>query len=140
MGTPAFRYRGNWPATSYYKASSRCKVGSVGQSLGDAAFPVRRFYYRIGPVTYESGDIFTLFTREREHKYIDTLVVYPQIWPLSELGLPPKEPFGEVKVRHSLFTDPIRTRGIRDYHSTGSLSGCSLESKRAAGPSADQGL
>jgi uncharacterized protein (DUF58 family) len=35
---------------------------------------------------------------------------------LAELGLPPKEPFGEVKVRHSLFTDPIRTRGIRDYN------------------------
>jgi uncharacterized protein (DUF58 family) len=77
-------------------------------------FPTRGFY-KIGPVTYESGDIFTLFTVEREHKHIDTLVVYPQIWPLDELGLPPKEPFGEVKVRHSLFTDPIRTRGIRDY-------------------------
>lgn len=77
-------------------------------------FP-KRGYYKIGPVTYESGDIFTLFTREREHKDIETLVVYPQIWPLEELGLPPKEPFGEVKVRHSLFSDPIRTRGVRDY-------------------------
>lgn len=78
-------------------------------------FP-RRGYYKIGPVTYESGDIFTLFTRVREHQYIDTLVIYPQIWPLTELGLPPKEPFGEDKVRQSLFTDPTRTRGIRDYN------------------------
>ncbi len=78
-------------------------------------FPTRG-YYRLGPVVYESGDIFTLFTREREHQYIDTLVVYPQIWPLEALGLPPKEPFGEMRVRHSLFTDPIRTRGIRDYN------------------------
>jgi len=77
-------------------------------------FPTRG-YYKIGPVSYESGDIFTLFTLEREHRYIDTLVVYPQIWPLEELGLPPKEPFGELRVRQSLFTDPIRTRGIRDY-------------------------
>ncbi|HEX6386465.1 MAG TPA: DUF58 domain-containing protein [Anaerolineae bacterium] len=74
-----------------------------------------RGYYRLGPVTYESGDIFTLFTIEREHQYIDTLVVYPQIWALEELGLPAKEPFGEVKVLRSLFTDPIRTQGIRDY-------------------------
>ena len=74
-----------------------------------------RGYYKIGPVSYESGDIFTLFTREREHRYLDKLVVYPQIYPLDELGLPPKEPFGEIKVRHSLFSDPIRTRGIRDY-------------------------
>lgn len=63
-------------------------------------FPTRGFY-QLGPVTYESGDIFTLFTREREHKYIDTLIVYPQIWPLAELGLPPKEPFGEVSQAES---------------------------------------
>jgi uncharacterized protein (DUF58 family) len=77
-------------------------------------FP-RRGYYRLGPVTYESGDIFTLFTVERQHKYLDTLVIYPQIYPLEELGLPAKEPFGEIRVRRSLFTDPIRTQGIRDY-------------------------
>lgn len=77
-------------------------------------FP-KRGYYRLGPVSYESGDIFTLFTVEREHRYNDTLVVYPQIYPLEELGLPAKEPFGDVKVLQSLFTDPIKTRGIRDY-------------------------
>jgi uncharacterized protein (DUF58 family) len=77
-------------------------------------FP-RRGYYKCGPVTYESGDIFTLFTIERVHNATNTLVVYPQIWPLSELGLPAKEPFGELKVLRSLFTDPVRTQGIRDY-------------------------
>lgn len=78
-------------------------------------FP-QRGYYHIGPVTYESGDIFTLFTIEREHQHLDNIVVYPQIWPLEELGLPAKEPFGEVKVTRSLFSDPIKTQGIRDYH------------------------
>jgi len=77
-------------------------------------FPTRG-YYKIGPVTYKSGDVFTLFTKERQHKYIDTLVVYPQIWPLEELGLPAKKPFGDVKTQRSLFTDPIKTQGIRDY-------------------------
>ncbi len=77
-------------------------------------FPTRG-YYKLGPVSYESGDIFTLFTRERQHDDTDTIIVYPQIWPLEALGLPPKEPFGESRVQHSLFTDPIRTRGIRDY-------------------------
>ncbi|HRN66578.1 MAG TPA: DUF58 domain-containing protein [Promineifilum sp.] len=102
---------GNFVLQSVYSMQSKERVNRSAT----LRFPVRGFY-RIGPVTYESGDIFTLFTREREHKYIDTLIVYPQIWPLEELGLPPKEPFGEVKVHHSLFTDPIRTRGIRDYH------------------------
>lgn len=77
-------------------------------------FPTRG-HYKIGPVTYESGDIFTLFTRAREHDYIHRLVIYPRIWPLEELGLPAKEPFGDVKVSRSLFTDPILTRSIRDY-------------------------
>lgn len=77
-------------------------------------FPQRGFY-SLGPVTYESGDIFTLFTVERQHQYLDTLVIYPQIWPLEELGLPAKEPFGDIKVHRSLFTDPIKTQGIRDY-------------------------
>ena len=101
---------GNFVLQSVFSMQSQERVGREVV----LRFPVRG-YYRIGPVSYESGDIFTLFTREREHKYIDTLIVYPQIWPLEELGLPAKEPFGEVKVRHSLFTDPIRTRGIRDY-------------------------
>ncbi len=75
----------------------------------------QRGYYKLGPVTYASGDIFTLFTVEREYAYPDTLVVFPQIYPLEELGLPAKEPFGDIRVRRSLFTDPIKTQGIRDY-------------------------
>ncbi|MCB8948878.1 MAG: DUF58 domain-containing protein [Ardenticatenaceae bacterium] len=77
-------------------------------------FPKRGFY-KLGPVTYESGDIFTLFTRQRDHLYLDQLIIFPQIYPLEELGLPAKEPFGEVKVYRSLFTDPIKTQGVRDY-------------------------
>jgi uncharacterized protein (DUF58 family) len=78
-------------------------------------FPVRG-YFQMGPVTYRSGDIFTLFSVEREHNYLDTVVVFPRVWPLAALGLPTREPFGNMAVRHSLLTDPIRTQGIRDYH------------------------
>ena len=77
-------------------------------------FP-KRGYYKLGPVTYESGDIFTLFTRQRDHLYTDQIIIFPQIYPLDALGLPAKEPFGEVKVHRSLFTDPIKTQGVRDY-------------------------
>lgn len=77
-------------------------------------FPVRG-YFNIGPVSYKSGDVFTLFTIERTHRLIDTIVIYPQVYPLEALGLPAKEPFGDIKVKRSLFTDPIRTQGIRDY-------------------------
>jgi uncharacterized protein (DUF58 family) len=75
----------------------------------------RRGFYQIGPVRYQSGDIFTLFTVERQHRYIDHLVVYPQVLSLETLQLPAREMFGDLKVRRSLFTDPVKTRGIRDY-------------------------
>lgn len=78
-------------------------------------FPSRGFY-RLGPVTYQSGDVFTLFTVEQTYDPRDTIIVYPQIFPMSDLGLPAKEPFGDLRIRNSLFTDPIKTRGIRDYH------------------------
>jgi uncharacterized protein (DUF58 family) len=78
------------------------------------AFPQRGFY-EVGPVTYRSGDVFTLFTIEREHQYVDRLVVYPRVWPLEVLELPAKEIFGERRVQRSLFTDPVLTQGIRDY-------------------------
>ncbi len=77
-------------------------------------FPKRGFY-NIGPVRYLSGDIFTLFTIEQEHAYNDTLIIYPKVWPLEALQLPAKEMFGEIQVRRSLFKDPIKTQGIRDY-------------------------
>lgn len=78
-------------------------------------FP-RRGFYTLGPVTYRSGDIFTLFTIERQYDDTQRVVVFPRIWPLEELGFPAKEPFGELNVQRSLFTDPIRTQGVRDYH------------------------
>ena len=77
-------------------------------------FP-RRGFFEIGPVQYQSGDIFTLFTIDRQHSYLDSIVVYPKVYPLADLQLPAKELFGELNVRRSLFTDPIKTQGIRDY-------------------------
>jgi uncharacterized protein (DUF58 family) len=74
-----------------------------------------RGFYQLGPVTYQSGDVFTLFSIERDYNTLDTIVVYPRIYAMQELGLPAKEPFGELNIRRSLFTDPIKTRGIRDY-------------------------
>jgi uncharacterized protein (DUF58 family) len=102
--------------TGRYTLQSSFSLAGFEQSQREVTlrFP-KRGYYKLGPVTYASGDIFTLFTVEREHQYIDRLIIFPQIYPLAELGLPAKEPFGDVKVRRSLFTDPIKTQGIRDY-------------------------
>ena len=75
----------------------------------------QRGHYFLGPVKAESGDLFTLFTSREERLILDPIIVYPQIWPLRELNIPTRAPFGEVRTRHSLIQDPTRTRGIRDY-------------------------
>ena len=102
--------------TGHYILQNTLSMNSFERTHRVATFIFpKRGYYTIGPVRYLSGDIFTLFTVEREHRYFDTLVVYPKVWPLDVLQLPAKEMFGEQKVRRSLFTDPIKTQGIRDY-------------------------
>lgn len=75
----------------------------------------QRGFYGLGPVQYQSGDLFTLYTIDQWHDYKQKLVVYPRLWPLNELDLPAKELFGDIKTRRSLFTDPIKTQSIRDY-------------------------
>jgi uncharacterized protein (DUF58 family) len=76
----------------------------------------RRGFYFFGPTRLRTGDIFGLFRQDLRQEQTDRLVVYPQIRPLPELGLPDKEPFGEQTVQSFLFADPLRTIGARDYH------------------------
>ncbi len=80
-----------------------------------------RGIYKIGPAHLRSGDIFTLFETRADHGKEDRLVVYPRIWPLAEMGLPAKEPFGDKNARRRILYDPLRTIGIRDYHPEDSL-------------------
>jgi uncharacterized protein (DUF58 family) len=80
-----------------------------------------RGVYTLGPVHLKSGDIFTLFETQEDREDRDRLVVYPRIWPLEELGLPSKEPFGERPAYRRLIEDPLRTSGVRDYHPEDSL-------------------
>lgn len=76
----------------------------------------KRGIYWLGPVTFRSGDIFTLFETQEDRPLRNRLVVYPQVWTFEELGWPSKDPFGDRKARQRLVEDPLRTRGIRDYH------------------------
>ena len=80
-----------------------------------------RGIYVLGPVNLKSGDIFTLFEISESRKQPERLIVYPRVWPLEELGLPAKEPFGERKAYRYLLDDPLRTVGIRDYHPEDSM-------------------
>lgn len=75
----------------------------------------RRGHYRFGPAHLRSGDIFGLFETEREDPSVITLVVYPRVRRLAELGIPAGEPFGGRRADRVLNRDPLRPIGLRDY-------------------------
>ncbi len=74
-----------------------------------------RGFHTFGPVDVETGDGFGMFRSARRLESVQTLVVYPRIVPLSSLGIPAKEPFGDRLAPSFMFEDPLRTVGVRDY-------------------------
>ncbi|MBT3358706.1 MAG: DUF58 domain-containing protein [Rhodospirillales bacterium] len=88
----------------YQRASWHCRLNCR-----------KRGYFRLGPASLTSGDIFGLFDKSRLAGGIEHVIVYPRIFPLSQLGLPSKFPLGEALSPNPAFADPTRTRGIRDY-------------------------
>jgi uncharacterized protein (DUF58 family) len=75
----------------------------------------KRGYYRLGPARAVSGDIFGMFRTDHSFSTFNWLIVYPRVLPIEDLGLPPKDPFGDVKARQKIFEDPSRTIGVRDH-------------------------
>ncbi len=74
-----------------------------------------RGFYRIGPARLESGDLFGFSNIEARASDNDYLLVYPQVVPLPELGIPAVRPLGETRGGIAIFQDPSRPAGIRDY-------------------------
>ena len=74
-----------------------------------------RGFYRFGPANIETGDLFGLFRSIHRLEDDQVFIVYPKVVPLTALGLPAKEPFGDLRAARFMFEDPIRTVGIRDY-------------------------
>ncbi|GAB4209659.1 MAG: DUF58 domain-containing protein [Roseiflexaceae bacterium] len=75
----------------------------------------QRGVYRFGPVQLEAGDPFGFSQNIQDIPEQQTLLVYPRLLPLHELGLPPRRPLGDLRARQ-LVRDPLRTVGVRDYH------------------------
>ena len=70
--------------------------------------------YRLGPVLLTGSDPFG-FIQELEERPLQTpLLVYPRLLPLEELGLPPRNPLGDLRGGR-LLRDPLRIVGVRDY-------------------------
>lgn len=81
----------------------------------------QRGEFVFGPAHLRSGDLFGFTNRDEERPGETRLLVYPRIVPVSRLGLPAHDPFGERAVRRWLYTDPSRVIGVRDYQPGDSL-------------------
>jgi uncharacterized protein (DUF58 family) len=81
----------------------------------------RRGYYRLGPATLTSGDIFGFYPRSLTEPVVDHVIVYPRIYPMARLGLPSLYPLGETTATRRIFEDPTRVIGVRDYSPRDSL-------------------
>lgn len=75
----------------------------------------RRGYYPLGPLLLGTGDLLGLRGHEQRLSNADSVIVYPRIVPLSDLGLPAQTPFGEIPTNQRLFEDPTRMLGVREY-------------------------
>jgi uncharacterized protein (DUF58 family) len=81
----------------------------------------QRGWYELGPLTLETGDVLGLNLFRREFASDRRLLVYPKILPPSALGLSSRTPFGDVRTRQTLYEDPARAAGVRDYQPGDSL-------------------
>ena len=81
----------------------------------------RRGAFLFGPTRIHSGDLFGFFRRTMMIDTMDTLLVYPRLVPLEELGIPSHQFFGDIRLRQHLFQDPVLTAGVRDYYPGDSL-------------------
>jgi uncharacterized protein (DUF58 family) len=68
-----------------------------------------------GPVRLRSGDLFGFSLCDRTLEVEDSLVVYPRVVPVGELGLPARHPLGDLRARSWIFEDPSRVAGAREY-------------------------
>ena len=75
----------------------------------------RRGYFRVGPATLKSGDIFGFFGSEKIIRSQDYVLVYPRVVSLPEIGMPSARPLGETRGGIRIFEDASRPMGLRDY-------------------------
>lgn len=78
-------------------------------------FGRRRGYYAIGPLRLRSGGVFGIHPSRTLEVKPEHLIVYPQIVPLQQLGLPTRSPLVALPARTPLFEDPNCVVGVRDY-------------------------
>jgi uncharacterized protein (DUF58 family) len=74
-----------------------------------------RGWHRFGPAVGAASDPLGLTTRREELGGVERFLVYPRMVPITELIVPPRQPFGDLKPLQSVVEDPMRMAGVRAY-------------------------
>jgi uncharacterized protein (DUF58 family) len=80
----------------------------------------KRGVYAFGPADVTSGDIFGFGQKSTRFEGLDSLVAYPKVFSIEQLGLPPdlipaEKPGGEFKAVRRIIQDPLRMAAVREY-------------------------
>jgi len=75
----------------------------------------RRGAYGFGPVAFRWRDAFGLSARDADLDVRDDLVVYPRVVPVIAPAPLARQVLGDRVRRQSLFADPSRLAGVREY-------------------------
>ncbi len=81
----------------------------------------RRGVYELGPATLASGDLFGFHLRYTQVPAVRTVLVYPKVVPLEQLGLPVARPLGDFGSERHILDDPLRVAGVREYQAGDSM-------------------
>lgn len=82
----------------------------------------RRGYFQLGPLVFESGDVFGLFRKYRVLCEPHYLMVLPKTHYIQGYDIDSRRPIGEIVMTHRLFEDPTRIAGVRRYQQGDPLS------------------
>lgn len=98
--------------------------GRVGPMAGRSKFRFsyalegsRRGYYRLGPVSLRTGDLFGLAEREKPAAGVSAVTVFPRVTAIEHARLSSRRPAPEVRARPRAFEDPSQVVGVRPYQS-----------------------
>jgi uncharacterized protein (DUF58 family) len=75
----------------------------------------RRGYFPFKAYSLNAVDLLGLSESERIEEPKDAVLVYPRVFPIDALDLPPQQPLGEMVALKRFIEDPSRTMGARDY-------------------------
>lgn len=82
----------------------------------------KRGCHRIGPLVLETGDVFGLFKRCRVEQRLDYVTALPAYQIIEEFQVGQRRRLADIAAAHSIFDDPSRIRGIREYRRGDSMN------------------